>query len=183
MFNSLSLLRSICSHDLHIRESLFLKYLNHMFKVPQDNLLHGAWLWLELLRSSKMLVWPSPWHLIPWHILFLPNFVHMSIVYILKLRDMKLRFVPHFIMPYRAWLMLGWSTCLNWVWQLTPCLHILLTRSPFLLVFSRLMWMLKVLMGMEFWDLLGWVFRSIGMGTSLYNNSVQSTFQFDYGHH
>ena len=48
-------------------------------------------------------------------------------------------------MPYRIWLILGWSTCLDQVWPSIPCLHILHMQYPLLLVFSRLIWMLMVL--------------------------------------
>ena len=98
MFNNLTLLRLACSHDFHIQESLLSHHLDHMHKDPRDNSLHWAWLWLELLRNSKTLVWLFLWRHTPCHILFLIISAYMSIAYIIIFMGMILSIVRHSIM-------------------------------------------------------------------------------------
>ena len=146
MFNSLTLLRLVCSHDHHIREPLLPRRLNHMHRGSQDSSLHWAWLWLKLLRSSETLVWLFLWHHAPCRILFLLNSAYMSIAYIIRFRGMILSIVRHSIMRYRTWMIWGWSTCLGQVWPPIHCLCILHMQFPLFLAFSRFIWMLMILM-------------------------------------
>ena len=145
MFNSLTLLRLVCSHDRHIQEPLLILHLDHMHRGPWDSSHHWAWLWPELLRSLEMLVWLFIWRHALCHILFLLIFTHMSIAYIIICRGMILSVVRHSIMRYRTWLIQGWSTCLSQVW---PPISYLRLHMQFLLllVFSRLIRILMVLM-------------------------------------
>ena len=146
MFSNLTLLRLAYNHDRHIRESLLTHRLDHMHRGPRDNSLHWVGFWLKLLRSSEMLVWLFLWRHSPCHILFLLIFAHMSTTYIIRFRSTILSVVRHSIMLYRTWLIQGWSTCLGQVWPPIPYLHILHMQFPLLPVFSRLIWMLMVLM-------------------------------------
>ena len=146
MFSSLTLLRLACSHDHYIWEPLLTRHLDHMHRGLRDSSLHWAWLWLELSRSSGTLDWLFLWRRALCHIPFLLIFIDMSTVYFIRLKDMLLIIVRHFAMPYRIWLILGWSTCLDQVWPSIPCLHILHMQFLLLLVFSRLIEMLMVLM-------------------------------------
>ena len=145
MFSSLTLLRLACSRDHHIREPLLLRHLDHIHRGLWDSSLHWAWLWLELLRSSETLVWSFLWCHALCHILFLLTSSYMIIAYIIIFRDMILSVVRYSIMRYKTWLIQGWSTCLGQVWPPIPCLHILHMQFH-LLVFSRLIWILMVLM-------------------------------------
>ena len=146
MFNSRTLLRLACSHDHHIREPLLSRCLDHMHRGPQDSSLNWAWLWLELLRSSKMLVWLFHWHHTLYRILFLLISAYMSTVDFIRLRGMQQITARHSVMPYKIWLIQGWSTCRGQVWPPIPCLHILHMQFTLLLVFSRLIWMSMILM-------------------------------------
>ena len=146
MFSSLTLLRLACSHDHHIREPLLTRHLDHMHRGQRDGSLHWAWLWLELSRSSGMLVWLFIWHHALCHFPFLFSSAHMSIAYIIRFKDTILSVVRHSIMRYRTWSIQGWSTCLSQVWPPIPCLRILYMQFPLLLAFNRLIWMLMILM-------------------------------------
>ena len=146
MSNNLTLLRLACNHDHHIREPLNPYHLDHMHRGPRDNSLHWAWLWLELLRSSKTLVWLFLWHHAPCCILFLLISAYMSIAHIIRFRGMILSIVRRSIMRYMTWLIQGWSTCRGQVWPPIPCLRILHMSFPLFLVFNRLIWMLMILM-------------------------------------
>ena len=146
MLSSLTLLRLACNHDYHIREPLFPHRLDHMHRGLRDSSLHWAWLWLELLRISETLVWLFLWHHALCCILFLLIFAYMSIAYIIRFKGMILSIVRHSIMRYRTWLIQGWSTCLGQVWPLIPCLCILHMQFLLFLVFSKLIWMLMILM-------------------------------------
>ena len=112
IFKSLTLLRPACIHDHHIREPLLTRYLGHMHRGPRDSSLHWAWLWLELLRSSKTRDWLFLWRHTLYHILFLLISAHMSITYIIRFRGTILSVVRHSIMRYRTWSIQGWSTWL-----------------------------------------------------------------------
>ena len=101
---------------------------------------------LPHLRSSKMVVWSFIWRHALCHILFLHIFSPMSIAYIIRFRGTILRVVRHSIMRYRTWSIQGWSTWLGQVWPPILCLRILHLQFLLLLVFSRLIWMLMVLM-------------------------------------
>ena len=146
MFRSLTLLWPTYNHDHHIREPLLTRHLDHKHRDPRDSLLNWVWIWLEFLRSLEMLVWLFLWRHAPCHISFLLISAHMSIAYIIRFRDMILSVVQRSIMRYRTWLIQGWSTCLGQVWPPIPCLRILHVQFPFLLAFSRLIWMLMILM-------------------------------------
>ena len=124
-----------------------------MHRGPRDSSLHWVGLWLKLLRSSEMLVWLFLWRHSPCHILFLHIFAHMSTTYIIRFRSTILSVVRHSIMRYRTWLIQGWSTWLGQVWPPFLCLRILHMQFLILLVFSRLIWMLMVLM-------VAWYFRT-----------------------
>ena len=125
MFRSLTLLKPTCSHDHHIREPLLTRHLDPMHRGLWNSSLHWAWLWLELLRSSKMVVWSFIWRHALCHILFLHIFAPMSTAYTIEFRDMILSIVWHAIMRYRTWSIQGWSTWLGQVWQPILCLCIL----------------------------------------------------------
>ena len=145
MFSSLTLLRLTCNHDHHIWEPLFSRRLDHTHRGPRDSSLHWAWLWLELLRNSEMLVWLFHWHHAFCCILFLLISAYMSTIHFIRLRGMQQITARHSAMPYKIWLIQDWSTCRGQVWPPIPCLHIL--HMQFLiLVFSRLIWMLMILM-------------------------------------
>ena len=146
MFRSLTLLRLACSHDLRIREPLLTHRLDHMHRGPRDSSLLWAWPWLELLRSSEMVVWSFFWRYALCRILFLHIFALMSITCIIKFRDTILSVVRHSIMRYRTWSIRGWSTWLGPMWPPILYLRILHMQSLLLLVFSRLIWMLMVLL-------------------------------------
>ena len=111
-----------------------------------------------------MLVWLFLWRHSPCHILFLLIFAHLSTTYIIRFRSMILSVVRHAIMRYKTWLIQGWSTWLGQVWPPFLCLRILHIQFLILLVFSRLIWMLMVLM-------VAWYF-----GTSRVEGLDQSTW-------
>ena len=151
MFRSLTLLRLACSHDHYIWEPLLTRHLDHMHRDPRDSSLHWAWLWLELLRSSGTLEWLFLWrralcHRALCHILFLLISIHMSTTCIIRFRGTILSVVQHSMMRYRIWSIQGWLTWLGQVWPPIPCLHILRMQFLLLLVFSRLVWISRVLM-------------------------------------
>ena len=146
MFRSPILLRPTRNHDHHIWEPLLTRHLDYMHKGSRGSSLHWAWLWLELLRSSEMLVWSFLWRHTLCHILFLLISAHMSTTYIIRFRGTILSVVRHSIMRYRTWSIQGWLTCRGQVWPPIPCLRILHMHFPLLLTFNRLIWMLMILM-------------------------------------
>ena len=126
-----------------------------------------------------MVVWSFLWRHALWHILFLHIFAPMSIANIIKCRGTILSVVRHSIMRYRTWSIQGWLTWLGQVWPPILCLRILHMEFFLLLVFSRLIWMLMVL-------IVAWYFGTSRvkdldqstLGTSFGSSSAQSTFRF-----
>ena len=120
IFSSLTLIGLVCNHDHHIRDLLLINHLNYMFIGLWDSIHHWAWPQFELLRSFEISTWLFPWHHVICCILFLLISICISIVHIIKPRDMILSIALHSTMWHRTWFILVSLTCLAQVWLLIP---------------------------------------------------------------